>query len=145
MRPIHVEDADSSSDSDLSVSDAVRELRNEFVAATLDRPTKFVDQRGTTDENRQDYSPERVAFKKACTHCGSERHDDSGCWQRLTCQKCGRKGHPLDKCFYVCAACGEIHENAKCPMEDFYNLIRKWYVPTKHAGMFPPKVEEMLN
>ena len=30
-------------------------------------------------------------------------------------------------------------------MEVFYNLIRNWYVPSKHAGMFPLKVEEMLN
>ena len=28
-------------------------------------------------------------------------------------------------------------------MEEFYNMIRQWYVPTKHAGLFPPKVEEM--
>ena len=30
-------------------------------------------------------------------------------------------------------------------VEDFYNMICKWYVPTKHAGMLPPKAEEMLN
>ena len=95
MRPIHVEDADSSSDANLSGSDAERELRNVFVAATSDRPTKFGDQRATTYENRQDYSPDRVAFEKACTHCGSKRQDDRGCWQRLTCQKCGRKGHTI--------------------------------------------------
>ena len=144
MRPIRVEDADSSSDANLSGSDAECELRNVFVAATSDRPTKFGDQRATTYENRQDYSPDRVAFEKACTHCGSKRQDDRGCWQRLTCQKCGKQ-HPSDKCFYVFAACGEMHENEKCPMEEFYNLICKWYVPTKHAGMFSPKVEEMLN
>uniref|UniRef100_M4BAA1 CCHC-type domain-containing protein n=1 Tax=Hyaloperonospora arabidopsidis (strain Emoy2) TaxID=559515 RepID=M4BAA1_HYAAE len=145
MRTNHVEDADSSSESDLSGSDAERELCNEFVAATSDRPTKFGDQRATTDENRQAYSPDRVAFKKACSNCGLKKHDDRGCWQRLTCQKCDRKGHPSDKCFFVCAACNEIHENGKCPMDEFYNLIRKWYVPTKYSGMFTPKVKEMLN
>ena len=30
-------------------------------------------------------------------------------------------------------------------MEEFFNLIHQWCVPTKHAGMFPPKVEKMLN
>ena len=41
MRFIYVEDADSSSNSDLSGSDAERKLRNVFVAATSDRPTKL--------------------------------------------------------------------------------------------------------
>ena len=43
MRPIHVEDTDSSSSSNLSGSEAERELRNVFVAATSDRPTTFGD------------------------------------------------------------------------------------------------------
>ena len=30
-------------------------------------------------------------------------------------------------------------------MEDFYVLIRKWYVPSKHTRMFPPKFEEILK
>ena len=80
MRVIHVEAADSSSDSYLSGLDAESELRNMFVAAISDRPTKFEDQRATTDENRQDHSPDRVAFKKACTDCGPKKHDDRGCW-----------------------------------------------------------------
>ena len=33
----------------------------------------------------------------------------------------------------------------KMPYEKVYNLIRKWYVPTKHAGLLPSKAEEMLN
>ena len=64
MRAIHVEDADSSSDSDLSGLDAIRELRNVLVSATSDRLTIFGDQRATPDENRQDHGPDRVAFKK---------------------------------------------------------------------------------
>ena len=93
----------------------------------------------------RDDDRDRGVVPKACTHCGSKRHDDRGCWKRLTCQKCGRKGHPSDKCLHVCPACGEVHESGQCPMEEFYNLIRKWYVPTKHAGLLPAKVEEMLN
>ena len=30
-------------------------------------------------------------------------------------------------------------------MEEFYNLIHKWYGPRQHAGIFPPKVEELLK
>ena len=43
--------------------------------------------------------------------------------------------------------CGlwEVNEGNKFLKEKFYNWIRKLYVPTKHAGMFPPKVKEMLN
>lgn len=84
-------------------------------------------------------------IKKACTHCGSTKHNDRGCWKCLTCQKCGRKGHLSDKCFFVCAACGGMHEGGKCPMEEFYNMICQWYMPTKHAGMLSPKTEEMIN
>uniref|UniRef100_M4C4C9 Uncharacterized protein n=1 Tax=Hyaloperonospora arabidopsidis (strain Emoy2) TaxID=559515 RepID=M4C4C9_HYAAE len=66
------------------------------------------------------------------------------CWKRLTFQKCERRGHPSDKCFYGCGACGEVHERVKY-MEKFYNMLRKWYVPTKHAGMLPPDAKKMLN
>lgn len=31
------------------------------------------------------------------------------------------------------------------PMEDFYNLMRKLYVPSKYAGTILWKVGEMLN
>jgi len=30
-------------------------------------------------------------------------------------------------------------------MEEFYNMFRQWYVPSKHAGMFPEKMKKMLN
>ncbi|OWZ01761.1 hypothetical protein PHMEG_00026792 [Phytophthora megakarya] len=38
-----------------------------------------------------------------------------------------------------------MHEPGKCPMEEFYNLIRQWYVPNKHAGMLPANAENKLN
>ena len=82
---------------------------------------------------------------KAFTHCGSSKHNDRGCWNGLTCQKCGRKWHPSDKSFYACAACGKAHWSGKCPLKKFYNLMHKWYVPTKHAGMFPSEAGKMLN
>ncbi|POM58039.1 LOW QUALITY PROTEIN: Reverse transcriptase [Phytophthora palmivora] len=72
--------------------------------------------------NEATYDP----LTKVTTVPPNDRHDDLGCWKRLTCQKCGRKGHPSDHCLFVCRACGEIHDAGKCPMEEFYNLIRKW-------------------
>ena len=74
-----------------------------------------------------------------CTHCGSIKHNDLVYWKRLTFQKCGRKGHPSDKYFYACSACEKVHDSGECPSEKFYNLMRKWYVPTKHAEIFRPR------
>ncbi|EGZ25057.1 hypothetical protein PHYSODRAFT_326125 [Phytophthora sojae] len=54
-------------------------------------------------------------------------------------------GHPSDRCLFVCKAYGEIHDEGSCPMEEFYNLIRQWYNPTKHGGMLPESAEKMLN
>ncbi|POM71535.1 LOW QUALITY PROTEIN: Hypothetical protein PHPALM_11885 [Phytophthora palmivora] len=71
------------------------------------------------------------------------KHSDLGCWGRLTCEKCGREGHPSDHCLFTCKACGDIHEAGKCTMEEFYNLIRQWYNPTKHAGMLPETAEKI--
>ncbi|POM68184.1 Hypothetical protein PHPALM_15688 [Phytophthora palmivora] len=70
---------------------------------------------------------------------------DLGCWGRLTCEKCGRKGHPSDRCLFSYKACGDIHEAGKCTMEECYSLIRQWYNPTKHAGMLPKTAEKMVN
>ena len=61
-------------------------------------------------------------FRKPTRYCGLKRHDDRGCWKRLTCQKCGHKERPSGKCLHVCPACGEAHESKQCPMEEFYNL-----------------------
>ncbi|KAE9010499.1 hypothetical protein PR002_g15330 [Phytophthora rubi] len=33
----------------------------------------------------------------------------------------------------------------KCPTEEFYNQIRQWFDPVKHAGMLPEMAEKMLN
>ena len=116
---------DSGSDSDLSRSNGEEEPQNVFVAATSDRINNLGDQGVYPGEKRLEGSADHFTMKKSCTHCGSKRNDDRGFWKRLTCQKCGRKGHPSDKCLHVCAACGEIHDCGKCPMEEFYNLIYK--------------------
>ncbi|GMF26564.1 unnamed protein product [Phytophthora fragariaefolia] len=83
--------------------------------------------------------------RSRCTHCGSKKHTDLGCWRRLTCDKCGKRGHPADHCLFVCRGCGELHDMGKCPMEEFYNQIRQWFNPAKHAGMLPAMAEKMLN
>ena len=147
MKPIRPIDS-GSSDSESSGSESNDEQRRVYMAKTPDRGRNKEDRdRKITADHMVDRGngSDQADQPKACSHCGSTKHDDRGCWKRLTCQKCGRKGHPSDKCFYVCGACREVHDVGNCPMEEFYNLIRKWYVPTKHAGMFPTKVEEMLN
>ncbi|POM76997.1 LOW QUALITY PROTEIN: Hypothetical protein PHPALM_5693, partial [Phytophthora palmivora] len=75
--------------------------------------------------------------RNRCSHCESKKHSDLGCWRRLTCHKCGKRGHPADHCLFVCRGCGELHDMGKCPMEEFYNQIRQWFNPAKHAGRSP--------
>ncbi|OWZ11743.1 LOW QUALITY PROTEIN: hypothetical protein PHMEG_00015192 [Phytophthora megakarya] len=55
------------------------------------------------------------------------------------------RGHITDRCLYACRGCAYVHEAGECPMEEFYNQIRKWYDPTRHAELFPEQVEKMLN
>ncbi|EGZ24115.1 hypothetical protein PHYSODRAFT_253124 [Phytophthora sojae] len=79
-----------------------------------------------------------------CRHCGSRRHVEGDCWKLLTCQKCGGQ-HPTERCLRMCKACGDVHEAGECPMEEFFNQLRQWFDPNKHAGMLPPAAEKMLN
>ncbi|GMF21635.1 unnamed protein product [Phytophthora fragariaefolia] len=83
--------------------------------------------------------------RSRCTHCGSKKHTHLGCWKRLTCEKCGKRGHPAGHCHFVCRGCGELHDMGKCLMKEFYNPIRQWFNPAKHAGMLPAMTEKMLN
>ena len=57
----------------------------------------------------------------------------------------GAKDTPPTIVFFVCRACDEMHDLGKCSMKEFYNMIRQWFFPNKHAGMFPEKVKKMLN
>ncbi|OWY92884.1 hypothetical protein PHMEG_00037920 [Phytophthora megakarya] len=98
---------------------------------------RISDRRSPGDRDHQD--------RERCSHCGSRKHTDLDCWKPLICEKCGKRGRPTDRCLYACRGCGDVHEAGECPMEEFYNQIRKWYDPTRHAGLFSEQVEKMLN
>ena len=115
------------------------------MAIAEDRAQKPGDPIVQNERFDQERHYDRGTSQTVCTNCVLKRHDDKGCWKRLTCQKYGRKGHPADKCYYMCSVCKNIHDEGKCPMKQFYNLIHQWYVPTKNARMLPEKVEKMLN
>ncbi|KAE9275578.1 hypothetical protein PF001_g26516 [Phytophthora fragariae] len=98
------------------------------------------------DTYHQDHQPRFSRDdRQRCSVCGSHRHSDLGCWKRLTCQKCGKSGHPSDRCFFVCRGCGQLHDHGKCQMDVFYSLIRQWFDPSKHPGLLPEAAENMLN
>ena len=139
IRVLKLREDSSGSEAEDSDAEADGDLRQMYSAVTPNHPG---DPRShpTPDANRYTGPP-----AIPCSHCGSAKHDDLGCWKRLTCQKCGRRGHPSDRCLFLRRACGEVHEASKCPMEEFYNMIRQWYVPTKNAGMLPEKAQKMLN
>uniref|UniRef100_H3H504 CCHC-type domain-containing protein n=1 Tax=Phytophthora ramorum TaxID=164328 RepID=H3H504_PHYRM len=154
VRTVRATANSSESELETSGSEGEGDLRKVYFAATPDQPTRSrsdQDQRRPSrDSNdrrldRPAGPPEGEVPRKPCSHYGSSKHTDLGCWKRLTCEKCGKKGHPTDRCLFVCKACGEIHGAGECPMEEFYNLIRQWYNPNKHGGMLPQAAEKMLN
>ena len=89
-----------------------------YVAATSDRTKKFGDQGAVSGEKRMKGCGDCVTMNKAFTHYRSRKQDDRGCWKRFKCHKCGRKMNPSEKCLHVCAACVDIHDCGKCPMEN---------------------------
>uniref|UniRef100_A0AAV1VHY5 Retrotransposon gag domain-containing protein n=1 Tax=Peronospora matthiolae TaxID=2874970 RepID=A0AAV1VHY5_9STRA len=99
VKMVRTEDVSSESGSYTCGSDLEDRLRSIHVAATADRrssPNDVAANARSADPNtRQDYQDRNMPLKP-CTHCGSTKHRDLGCWKRLTCQKCGRKGHPSD-------------------------------------------------
>ena len=137
---------DSEEEGDLRriYSTAMEEQRGASVKNPRGRPAREADQH-RQQEGDQGPRPPSAALHPRCGHCGSRKHGDSICRKRLTCERSGKKGHPTDRCLFVCKGCGEAHEAGKCQMEEFYNLIRQWYNPAKHAGMLPEKAEKMIN
>ncbi|POM60620.1 LOW QUALITY PROTEIN: hypothetical protein PHPALM_30502 [Phytophthora palmivora] len=143
----------SESEAESSGSDSEAGLRRFYLAAAgaderqQDQGQMNRDRNRTEFENSdaQRYRQDTSSPPKRCSHCRSRKHSDLGCWRRLTCEKCDRKGYPSNRCLFTCMACGGVHEEGKCAMGEFYNLIRQWYNPTKHAGMLPETAEKMLN
>ena len=145
VRSIDVERESSGSDKNSFGSDSDSDRRSVYMATDADRAQNPGDPLILSEQVGRDRHYDRGKLQRVCAHCGSKRHDDRGCWKRFTYQKCGRKGHPADKGYYVCSVCKDVHEEGKCPMEQFYNMIRQWYVSTKHAGMLPEQAEKMPN
>ena len=75
--------------------------RKVFMTTVSYRVENVGDQHARLDDINYENNPDRSVPHQGCTHCGSKKNDDRGCWKRLTCQKCGRKEHPSDKCFYA--------------------------------------------
>ncbi|KAE9118506.1 hypothetical protein PF010_g8197 [Phytophthora fragariae] len=158
VRAIQIQAPDSESDSNSDGSDSDRdEHRRIYLAANEEHPppgeeSKTSD-REQLDHRAQDPQPGDPkpryqaddSDRGRCSHGGSNKHTDLGCWRRLTCKKCGKRGHPVDHCLFVCQECGVLHDMGKCPMEEFYNQVRQWFDPVKHAGMLPEMEERMLN
>ncbi|KAL4163229.1 hypothetical protein KRP22_014808 [Phytophthora ramorum] len=158
VHAIQIQGSDPESDLGSEGSDAEGDLRRIYLASGEEKSREVTNAPPPTDPLRTNSnSPEKSprdprsqgrfdgSDHNRCSHCGSRKHTDLGCWRRLTCQKCGKRGHPADHCLFVCRGCGELHDMGKCPMEEFYNQIRQWYNPTKHAGMLPAMAEKMLN
>ncbi|ETO85547.1 hypothetical protein F444_00814 [Phytophthora nicotianae P1976] len=132
VKAVHAAETSSDSEIEMCETDDDEDLHRVYI---------------TTAGNHGQYprSKDLGTVAKRCPHCGSKKHDDLGCWGLLTCEQCGLRGHPTDRCFFVCKACGVIHEAGECPMEEFYNRIRQLFNPDKLRGMFPESAEKMLN
>ena len=131
---------DSEEEGDLRriYSTAMKRQRSASVKKPRGRPDREADQH-RQQESDQGHRPPSATLHPRCGHCGSRKHGDLSCWKRLTCERCGKMGHPTDLCLFVCEGCGEAHEAGKCQIEECYNLIHQWYNPAKHAGMLPEK------
>ncbi|ETN01641.1 hypothetical protein PPTG_24020 [Phytophthora nicotianae INRA-310] len=140
VKAVHAAGTSSDSEIETSETDDDEDLGRVYMTTAgdhdkrQDRSHPSQDRQEIRDHpgDRHPRSKDLGTVTKRCSHCGSKKHDDLGCLGRLTCGKCERRGHPTDRCFYVCKACGEIHEAGECPKEEFYNLIRQWFNPDKH-------------
>ncbi|POM72280.1 Hypothetical protein PHPALM_11030 [Phytophthora palmivora] len=66
--------------------------------------------------------------RNRCSPCGAKKHSDLGAASEDIRQ--------ITASSYA-GGCGELHGMGKCPMEEFYNQIRQWFNPAKHAGRSP--------
>ncbi|ETP54559.1 hypothetical protein F442_00762 [Phytophthora nicotianae P10297] len=153
VKAVHAAETSSDSEIETCETDDDEDLHRVYITTAgnhdkrQDRSPPSQDRQEIRDHPGGQYprSKDLGTVAKRCPHCGSKKHDDLGCWGLLTCEQCGLRGHPTDRCFFVCKACGVIHEAGECPMEEFYNRIRQLFSPDKLRGMFPESAEKMLN
>ncbi|OWY99065.1 hypothetical protein PHMEG_00030003 [Phytophthora megakarya] len=148
---IHANDSGSDSESDRSGgsdsdADSHRKIflaANEDVTPKMEKePTAPDPRHPERDQGRQDHNQKVHGNRFNRDRCGSRKHSDLGCWRRVTCTKCGKRGHPSDHCLFMCRGCGELHDMGKCPMEEFYNQIRKEDVKLgRSSGWNPVRAE----
>ncbi|OWY97793.1 hypothetical protein PHMEG_00031590, partial [Phytophthora megakarya] len=150
VREIQIQANDSGSDSGIDSHPRIFLAANEGVTPKVEKKSTNLDPRLSDREpGHQDHNSkiQGNGFNRdRCSHCGSRNHSGLGCWRRVTCTKCDKRGHPSDHCLFVCRGCGELHDMGTCPMEEFYNQIRQWLnSTTKHMDMLPEAAQKMLK
>ena len=99
----------SSEDSSLDNSKNEGDLRRvylmekgaeESVRSSKNRPIREVDQHRQAGD--QGPRSSTATPNSRCANCGSKKHGDLNSWKRLTCDRCGKKNHPSDRCLFVC-------------------------------------------
>ncbi|OWY94547.1 hypothetical protein PHMEG_00035688 [Phytophthora megakarya] len=124
-------DGSGGSDSDIDSHRTIFLAVNEDVTPKVEKESTNLDPRLLDrDHDPQDHNSKirgNGFNRDQCSHCGSRKCSDLGCWRRVTCAKRLKRGHPSDHCLF------------------FYNQIRPWFNPTKHMGMLPEAAEKMLN
>ncbi|KAE9340801.1 hypothetical protein PR003_g10310 [Phytophthora rubi] len=111
VRAIQIQAPDSESDSNSDGSDSDRdEHRRIYLAASDEQPPPGEDPKTLDREQAERRTPDpqpgdpRSRYqadgmdRSRCSHCDSKKHTDLGSWRRLTCKKCGKRGHPADHC-----------------------------------------------
>ncbi|KAE9009834.1 hypothetical protein PR003_g12311 [Phytophthora rubi] len=113
VRAIQIQAQDSESDSNSDGSDTDRDEHRRIYLAANDEHSSPGEEPKTSDRELPDrrapdpqpgdprYQSEGTD-RGRCSHCGSKKHTDLGCWRCLTCKKCGKRGHPADHCLFVC-------------------------------------------
>ncbi|OWZ01850.1 hypothetical protein PHMEG_00026691 [Phytophthora megakarya] len=69
-----------------------------------------------------------------CSHCGSRKHADLDCWKRLTCETCGKGGHPTDRCLNGCWTSMRHHGRVLQPDPQMWVTRGERWVPTVTEG-----------
>ncbi|OWZ08022.1 hypothetical protein PHMEG_00019498 [Phytophthora megakarya] len=117
MRAIRIQAADSGSDSSDGSDGSDSEMdshRRIYLAANQEAAPKEESETIMPDPGHQDSGSMNHIHQKhrskiqsdgfnrnQCSHCGSKKHLNLGCWRRVTCTKCGKRGHPADHCLFV--------------------------------------------